>query len=143
MYIPNDDTQNDCISRLVVKTLNTQLNEPINQNSKYPQSCWANEEENVIIKLWRPGVINRPMSSHSLTFIVTLAVNVWGKLCQLLDGWKRIPRAAGFLIKYLVWFRNPSISAGLKPVLSYNENKQNPFTQFCNKFLIFFLMFLN
>ena len=35
MYIPNDDTQNYpiCRLKLVVETLDTQLNEPTNQNT--------------------------------------------------------------------------------------------------------------
>ena len=33
MYVPNDDTQNYPFCRLLVETLDTQQNEPTNQNS--------------------------------------------------------------------------------------------------------------
>ena len=55
MNIPNYHTQNYLICRLqsVVERLDTQRNEANNQNSsKVPKSWWANELENVIIKLW-------------------------------------------------------------------------------------------
>ena len=51
MDIPNDDTLNYPLNyrlQLVVKMLDTQLNEPTNQKSISPQSCWANKKEIVM-----------------------------------------------------------------------------------------------
>ena len=53
-HIPNDDTQNYflCRLKLVVKTLDTKLNEPTNQNSfKVLKVVKVNECVNVITKL--------------------------------------------------------------------------------------------
>ena len=53
MYITNDKKQTYlfCRLKLVVETFENWFN-ILNQPIKIPQSCLANEQENVIIKLW-------------------------------------------------------------------------------------------
>ena len=54
MFIPNDDTQNYLLWRLeyVVENLDTQLNELTIEFLNNLQSCKANKQENVNVKLW-------------------------------------------------------------------------------------------
>ena len=55
MYIPNNDAQNNpfCRLQLVVKRLDTQLDEPTNQNlMKVLNVVKPTNEKNIIIKNW-------------------------------------------------------------------------------------------
>ena len=67
MYIPNDDSQNYpiCKLKLVVETLNTELNKSTNQKSlKSPKLLSQRIEESVIIKLWGTNSPFPPLSLY-------------------------------------------------------------------------------
>ena len=56
IYILNYDTQYPfCRLQVVVKRLDTQINEPTNENLlKVPKIIKLKNQENIIIKLWGP-----------------------------------------------------------------------------------------
>ena len=69
MYIPNDETQNYpfCKLELVMKTLNTQPNDPTNQNSLKSHCFKPTNKRKRSDKTLGTSVKNSPMSPPSLS----------------------------------------------------------------------------
>ena len=78
MYIPNDDTQNYLFCRLklmVIKRLNTQLNESNNQNSPKVPKFGKPTNKKTFYKTFRTSAIKSPMSLPSLPVTVSIKPN--------------------------------------------------------------------